>query len=87
MYYVFIDDYQTAQLLSLILELLTFCIEHHSNHIKNYVLNKDLLRRVLILLKSKHAFLALCKYAFAFTKHNIFLITMCFAWKFTFSTT
>ncbi len=53
------DDYQTAQLLSLILELLTFCIEHHTYHIKNYVLNKDLLRRVLVLLKSEHAFLAL----------------------------
>ena len=56
-----VDDYQTAQLLSLILELLTFCIEHHTYHIKNYVLNKDLLRRVLVLLKSEHAFLALGK--------------------------
>jgi protein phosphatase-4 regulatory subunit 3 len=54
------DDYQTAQLLSLILELLTFCIEHHTYHIKNYMLNKDLLGRVLVLLKSRHAFLALC---------------------------
>jgi len=54
------DDYQTAQLLSLILELLTFCIEHHTYHIKNYVLSKDLLRRILVLLRSKHAFLALC---------------------------
>ena len=59
--YFVVDDYQTAQLLSLILELLTFCIEHHTYHIKNYVLNKDLLRRVLVLLKSEHAFLALGK--------------------------
>ena len=56
------DDYHSAQLLSLILELLTFCIEHHSYHIKNYVLNKDLLRRILVLLHSKHHFLALCEY-------------------------
>lgn len=59
---VFVDDYQTCQLLSLILELITFCVEHHSYHIKNYIVGKDLIRRVLVLLKSKHAFLALCKY-------------------------
>lgn len=53
------DDYRTAQLLSLILELLTFCIEHHSYHMQNYIINKDMIRRVLILLKSKHKFLAL----------------------------
>ena len=60
-----VDDYQTAQLLSLILELLTFCIEHHTYNIKNYVLTKDLLRRVLVLLKSKHAFLALGKHYYS----------------------
>ena len=53
------DDYQTAHLLSIIVELLTFCIEHHAHHIKNYATNKNLLQRVLVLLKSKHAFLAL----------------------------
>ena len=53
------DDYQIAQLLALILELLTFCIEHHAFNMKNYTLNKDLIRRVLVLLKSRHSFLAL----------------------------
>ena len=53
------DDYQTAQLLSLILELLTFCVEHHTYYIRNYIFSKDLLRRVLVLLRSKHTFLAL----------------------------
>lgn len=53
------DDYKTAMLLSLILDLITFCLERHSFHIKNYVLNKDLFTRVLILMKSKHSFLAL----------------------------
>jgi len=53
------DDYQTAQLLSLILELLTFCVEHHTYHIKTYVMSKNLLRRVLVLLKSRHSFLNL----------------------------
>ncbi|XP_018432152.1 PREDICTED: serine/threonine-protein phosphatase 4 regulatory subunit 3B isoform X5 [Nanorana parkeri] len=58
------DNYQTAQLLALILELLTFCVEHHTYHIKNYIMNKDLLRRVLILMNSKHTFLALCALRF-----------------------
>ncbi|XP_078505442.1 serine/threonine-protein phosphatase 4 regulatory subunit 3B isoform X5 [Lissotriton helveticus] len=58
------DNFQTAQLLALILELLTFCVEHHTYHIKNYIMNKDLLRRVLILMNSKHTFLALCALRF-----------------------
>uniref|UniRef100_A0A452R0Y7 Protein phosphatase 4 regulatory subunit 3C n=1 Tax=Ursus americanus TaxID=9643 RepID=A0A452R0Y7_URSAM len=53
-----------SQLLSLILELLTFCVQHHTYYIKNYILSKDLLRRVLILLNSKHTFLILCALRF-----------------------
>ena len=60
----FADDFQTAQLQSLILELLTFCVEYHAYHIKNYIISKDLLRRVLVLLKSGHAFVALGREAF-----------------------
>lgn len=56
-----VDNFQTAQLLALILELLTFCVEHHTYHIKTYIMNKDLLRRVLVLMNSKHTFLALCE--------------------------
>ncbi|XP_078260995.1 serine/threonine-protein phosphatase 4 regulatory subunit 3B isoform X3 [Rhinoraja longicauda] len=58
------DNFQTVQLLALILELLTFCVEHHTYHIKNYIMNKDLLRRVLVLMNSKHTFLALCALRF-----------------------
>ncbi|CAH2327632.1 serine threonine- phosphatase 4 regulatory subunit 3A isoform X2 [Pelobates cultripes] len=58
------DDFQTAQLLALILELLTFCVEHHTYHIKNYIINKDILRRVLVLMSSMHSFLALCALRF-----------------------
>ncbi|KAI8784335.1 serine/threonine-protein phosphatase 4 regulatory subunit 3A [Biomphalaria glabrata] len=58
------DDYQSAQLLGLILELLTFCVEHHTYHIKNYIITKDVLRRVLVLLKSRHSFLVLCALRF-----------------------
>ncbi|KAG7511762.1 serine serine/threonine-protein phosphatase 4 regulatory subunit 3B [Solea senegalensis] len=59
-----LDNFQTAQLLALILELLTFCVEHHTYHIKTYIMNKDLLRRVLVLMNSKHTFLALCALRF-----------------------
>lgn len=58
------EDYQTVQLLGLILELLAFCVEHHTYHIKNYILHKDLLRRILVLMKSKHTFLVLCALRF-----------------------
>ncbi|XP_055313304.1 serine/threonine-protein phosphatase 4 regulatory subunit 3 isoform X4 [Sitodiplosis mosellana] len=53
------EDYQTVQLLGLVLELLSFCVEHHTYHIKNFILQKDLLKRVLVLMKSTHTFLVL----------------------------
>ncbi|KAB0336397.1 hypothetical protein E2I00_012146 [Balaenoptera physalus] len=59
-----LNNYQTAQLLALILELLTFCVQHHTYYIKTYILRKDLLRRVLILMNSKHTFLVLCALRF-----------------------
>ncbi|XP_018915811.1 serine/threonine-protein phosphatase 4 regulatory subunit 3 isoform X2 [Bemisia tabaci] len=58
------DDCQTVQLLGIILELLSFCVEHHSYHIKNCILTKDLLRRILVLMKSSHTFLVLCALRF-----------------------
>ncbi|XP_072812303.1 protein PPP4R3C [Vicugna pacos] len=59
-----LNNYQTAQLLALILELLTFCVQHHTYYIKSYIFRKDLLRRVLILMNSKHTFLILCALRF-----------------------
>ncbi|XP_008820965.1 protein PPP4R3C-like [Nannospalax galili] len=53
------DNYQTAQMLSLILGLLTFCVEHHPTHIQNCILSKNLLKTVLVLMSSKHTFLIL----------------------------
>ena len=55
------DDFHIAQLQNLLLDFITFCIEHHTNHMKNFLSKKDLLRRVLVLLKSKHQFLQLSK--------------------------
>jgi len=45
--------------LSAVVELLTFCVEHHSYHCKNFVVNRNVGRRVLTLLKSPHAFVSL----------------------------
>jgi protein phosphatase 4 regulatory subunit 3 len=53
------EDYRIAQLQNIILDFLAFCVEHHTYHIKNYIIHKDLLKRILVLLKSKHQFLAL----------------------------
>ena len=53
------DDYVNSVTLGHILELLTFFVEHHTYHIKNYIIGKDLLRRVLVLMKSQHKFLVL----------------------------
>ncbi|XP_055848606.1 serine/threonine-protein phosphatase 4 regulatory subunit 3 isoform X2 [Episyrphus balteatus] len=53
------EDYQTAQLLGLVLDILSFCVEHHTYHIKNFIIQKDLLKRILVLMKSTHTFLVL----------------------------
>lgn len=53
------EDGQLAQLLSIILELLSFCVEHHDHHIRTFVITRDLLRRILVLMMSKHTFLVL----------------------------
>ena len=58
------NDNCSVQLLSLILELLSFCVECHTYHIKNYILHRDLLRRILVLMKSQHMFLVLCALRF-----------------------
>jgi len=58
------SDTSTVQVLGLIVELLSFFVEHHTYHIKNYILHKDLLRRILILLKSRHTFLRLSSLRF-----------------------
>ena len=55
------DDFHIAQLQNLILDFVTFCIEHHTYHMRNFLYKKDLLRRVLVLLKSKHQYLQLSK--------------------------
>lgn len=52
---------QVAQLLSIVLELLTFCVEHHGYHIRSYMLQKLIIYRIMNLTRSKHKHLVLCK--------------------------
>lgn len=54
-----VDDYQTAQLLLLILELLSFCVMQHKEHVRGCILHWDLLRRVVLLINFQHTFLVL----------------------------
>nr|XP_034342056.1 protein PPP4R3C-like [Arvicanthis niloticus] len=58
------DSYQNAQLLEVVLEILTFCVQYHSTFIKNYILSNNLLSRILVLMRSKHTFLILCAVQF-----------------------
>ncbi|KAL1766117.1 SMEK-like 3 [Sigmodon hispidus] len=58
------DDYKNAQLLGVVLELLSFCVNNHKTYIRNYILSNNLLSRVLVLMSSKHTFLVLCALRF-----------------------
>ncbi|OQV18830.1 Serine/threonine-protein phosphatase 4 regulatory subunit 3 [Hypsibius exemplaris] len=51
------EDLRTVHILNLILEFLSYCVEHHTFHIKNFIINRDLLTPILILLQSSHQFL------------------------------
>jgi len=53
------DDYRTAHTLVIVLELLMFMVEHHTYHIKNYILHRNALKRALLLIHSKHTSLSL----------------------------
>lgn len=53
------DTSTNAVLLSHILDLLSECIERHSYHIRNYIIDKNLLARVLVLMTSSHGHLVL----------------------------
>uniref|UniRef100_A0A8C3NWY1 Serine/threonine-protein phosphatase 4 regulatory subunit 3-like central domain-containing protein n=1 Tax=Cyanoderma ruficeps TaxID=181631 RepID=A0A8C3NWY1_9PASS len=53
------ENNQKAEILASVLEMLSFCVEQHQYHMKIYVIKQDLLRRTLVLMKSKYKFLAL----------------------------
>lgn len=47
---------------SLIIDLLCFFVEHHSFNMRTYTIQRGLIQSVLVYLKSKHHFLALCEW-------------------------
>ncbi|CAO2623808.1 Protein PPP4R3C [Lemmus lemmus] len=53
------DNDQNAKLLVVVLELLSFCVKHHTTYIRKYILRNNLLSRVLVLMQSKHTHLVL----------------------------
>uniref|UniRef100_A0A1I7T8A2 SMK-1 domain-containing protein n=1 Tax=Caenorhabditis tropicalis TaxID=1561998 RepID=A0A1I7T8A2_9PELO len=53
------DDYVIANRQSVVLRLLTFCVEHHSFSMRQKCVSMDLMNKILVLLKSKHSFLVL----------------------------
>lgn len=55
------NDRKTAHMLSIMLELLTFFMEHHYSQLRNYIVSNDLLTRIIGLIKSRHKFLVLSK--------------------------
>lgn len=54
-----LDTSQNAVLLSHILDILSLCVERHTYHIRNYIIDKNILSRVLVLMTSSHGHLAL----------------------------
>lgn len=78
------EDYHTVHLLGLVLEWLLFCIEHHNYHIKICIINKDLLRQILVLMKSPHTFLVLGAIRFLRYKrrHNLLVVAVLELFKF-----
>ena len=57
--FICLDDYKRATTLDHIVDLLTFCVLHHNYNMRSYLLGKDLIKRVHVLLQSRHKFLAL----------------------------
>lgn len=55
------DQRSVAQLLSIVIDLLSYFAEHHKMHLKKYILTHDLFAKINSLLKSKHTFLRLSK--------------------------
>ena len=53
------DTSQNAVLLSHILDILSLCVERHTYHIRNYIIEKNILARVLVLMTSSHGHLVL----------------------------
>ncbi|CAI8008248.1 Serine/threonine-protein phosphatase 4 regulatory subunit 3, partial [Geodia barretti] len=58
------DSSQNSALLSHILDILSLCVARHTYLIRNYIIDKNALSRVLVLMTSSHAHLALAALRF-----------------------
>ena len=54
-----VDTSHNAVLLSHILDILSLCVEKHTFHIRSYIIEKNVLARVLVLMTSSHGHLVL----------------------------
>ena len=54
-----LDTVENTEILANIIQLLSFCVEQHTYHSRVYVINKNLLSRVVVLLTSRHSHLVL----------------------------
>ncbi|KAI1719250.1 component of IIS longevity pathway SMK-1 domain-containing protein [Ditylenchus destructor] len=54
------DDYFTANKLALVIDLFCFFVDHHNYSMRTFTVQRNLLRSVLVYLKSRHHFLSLC---------------------------
>ncbi|KAI6654914.1 Serine/threonine-protein phosphatase 4 regulatory subunit 3A-like isoform X2 [Oopsacas minuta] len=54
-----LDTVDNTEILANIIQLLAFCVEQHTYHSRVYIINKNLLSRVVVLLTSKHSHLVL----------------------------
>lgn len=62
---LFSDTSQNAVILSNILDILSLCVRVHTYHIRNFVIDKNVLSRVLVLMMSSHGHLVLGECAVA----------------------
>ena len=53
------DTVENAVILSHILDILSLCVRVHTYHIRNYIIDKNVLSRVLVLMMSAHGHLVL----------------------------
>ena len=53
------DTIENTEIISYIIQLLAFCVEQHTYHSRVYIINKNLLSRVVVLLTSRHSHLVL----------------------------
>lgn len=55
----YISKSENFSLIGSVLDVLSFAVENHTYHVKNYILSKELLQKVLLLMNPRYSFLAL----------------------------